>query len=235
MADPKNHYETLKVSPNASQAEIKQAYRRLVKIFHPDSQQETSDSQEIIRINAAYEILGDVQNRKNYDQKLRQRFDRANTVRQQRTTTAQKQYRAKRQTGKDVDEQIEEWLNLVYQPVNRLVFRILYSLKEQIDKLSADPFDDVLLDEFQDYLDACRDDLKQAQLKFRSLPNPPNLARAAAHLYYCLNQIGDGLDELKFYPLNYDDHYLHTGQEMFRIATRLYREAQQSMGAYVNS
>ncbi|KAF3885759.1 MULTISPECIES: J domain-containing protein [Nostocales] len=227
-----NHYETLKVRPDASQAEIKQAYRRLVKVFHPDSNQETSDSDAIIRINAAYEVLGDVQNRQNYDQKLRQRSDKASRSRQQRTASAQKQYQTTRQTGKEADEQIEEWLHFVYQPVNRLVYRILYSLKEQIEKLSADPFDDVLLDEFQDYLDACRDDLKQAQTKFRSLPNPPSLARTAAHLYYCLNQIGDGLDELKYYPLNYDENYLHTGQEMFRIANRLYREAQESMRAY---
>ncbi|MHC5614711.1 MAG: J domain-containing protein, partial [Nostoc sp.] len=44
-----NHYETLKVSPSASQTEIKQAYRRLVKLFHPDSHQETADHEQIIR------------------------------------------------------------------------------------------------------------------------------------------------------------------------------------------
>lgn len=57
------------------------------------------------------------------------------------------------------------------------------------------------------------------------MPNPANLAGVAAHLYYCLNQVGDGLDELEFFTLNYDDHYLHTGQELFRIAEGLRWEA----------
>ncbi|MEC4816126.1 MAG: J domain-containing protein [Scytonema sp. PMC 1069.18] len=227
-----NHYETLKVSPEASQAEIKQAYRRLVKMFHPDSHQETSDSDEIIRINAAYEVLGDVQSRQNYDQRLRQRSLTSSDRRQRRTATAHQQYKATRQTGKDADEQIEEWLHCVYYPVNRLLCRILYSLQGQIDKLSADPFDDILLEEFQNYLAACREDFKQAQVTFRSLPNPPSLAGAAANLYYCLNQVGDGLGELEYFPLNYDENYLHAGQEMFRIARHLHYEVKDAMGAY---
>jgi len=224
-----NHYETLNVNPQASQAEIKQAYRRLVKLFHPDSQQETADHQEIIRINAAYEILGDSQRRHNYDQEILNTFQTARNSRQQRTASAKEHYQAKRQTGKDTDEKVEEWLRLVYQPVNQLICKILNSLEEQIEELAADPFDDDLLDVFQDYIRTCRDDLKQAQTAFRSLPNPPSLARAAAHLYYSLNQVADGLEELAYFPLSYDDRYLHTGQELFRIATSLCCEAQASV------
>ncbi|MEH2245802.1 J domain-containing protein [Nostoc sp.] len=224
-----NHYETLKVSPSASQAEIKQAYRRLVKLFHPDSNQETADHEQIIRINAAYEVLGDNQNRRNYDQQLQDDSQKLNSDRLQRTASAQKHYQTRRKTGRDVDEQVEEWLRQVYQPVNRLLCTILYSLEEQMEQLAADPFDDELLDEFQEYLKTCRDDLKQAQITFRSLPNPPSLARTAAHLYYSLDQVADGLDELGYFPLNYDERYLHTGQELFRIATGLHCEAQVSV------
>ena len=224
-----NHYETLKVSPSASQAEIKQAYRRLVKLFHPDSNQETADNEQIIRINAAYEVLGDNQNRSNYDQQLQDDSQKLNSDRLHRTASAQKHYQTRRKTGRDVDEQVEEWLRQVYQPVNRLLCNILYSLEEQMDQLAADPFDDELLDEFQEYLKTCRDDLKQAQITFRSLPNPPSLARTAAHLYYTLDQVADGLEELGYFPLNYDERYLHTGQELFRIATGLHCEAQASV------
>ncbi|MEB3179139.1 MAG: J domain-containing protein [Nostocaceae cyanobacterium] len=230
MADS-NHYETLKVNPNASQAEIKQAYRRLAKLFHPDSQKETANHQEIVRINAAYEVLGDVQSRQSYDSQLHQRTQVSSKNRQQRTQAAQ-QNSSSRQRVRDMDEQIREWLRLVYQPVNRLVVRILLSLEEQIENLAADPFDDQLLEEFQEYLEECRNYLKQAQQAFRSLPNPPEVANAAVHLYYCLNQIGDGLDDLEYFPLNYDDRYLHTGQEMFRIARGLYREAREALQAY---
>ncbi|MBD2202419.1 J domain-containing protein [Calothrix sp. FACHB-1219] len=223
-----NHYEILKVSPNASQAEIKQAYRRLVKLFHPDSNQETADKEQIIRINAAYEVLSDAETRLNYDQQLKDSLQKLNS-RQQRTASAQRHYHATKHAGKDVDELIEEWLRLVYQPVNDILSDILNSLEEQIDELAADPFDDELLEEFQDYLTGCKDDLKQAQLAFRSLPNPPSLARTAAHLYYSLNQVADGLEELAYFPLNYDEHYLHTGQELFRIARRLHYEAKAAV------
>ncbi|MBD2252328.1 J domain-containing protein [Nostoc parmelioides] len=235
MVDSKkdsNHYETLKVSPKASQAEIKQAYRRLVKLFHPDSNQETADKEQIIRINAAYEILGDNQSRLNYDEELRDKSQKFKGDRLQRTASAQKEYQVKRKSGKDADEQVEEWLRLVYQPVNRLLCTILSSLEEQIEELAADPFDDELLDEFQEYLQTCKDNFKQAQTIFRSRPNPPSMARAAAHLYYSLNQVADGIEELAYFPLNYDDRYLHTGQELFRIATRLHCEAQASVSSH---
>jgi molecular chaperone DnaJ len=224
-----NYYETLKVSPSASQAEIKQAYRRLVKLFHPDSNQETADHDQIICINAAYEVLGDKHNRRNYDQQLQDDSQKLKSDRQQRTASAQKHYQTRRKTGREADEQVEEWLRRVYQPVNRLLCGILYSLEEQMEQLAADPFDDELLDEFLEYLQTCRDDLKQAQIIFRSLPNPPSLAGTAAHLYYSLNQVADGLEELAYFPLSYDERYLHTGQELFRIATRLHCEAQASV------
>ncbi|MGB3652036.1 MAG: DnaJ domain-containing protein [Rivularia sp. (in: cyanobacteria)] len=227
-----NHYETLNIDRNASQAEIKQAYRRLVKLFHPDVNQKATDSEQIIRINAAYEVLGDTQSRQSYDRQLHYSFEKTNSKRQQRTQTAQQQYKKRRKTGRNADEQVEDWLRSVYQPVNEFVCGILDSLDEQIDKLAADPFDDELLEDFQNYLQNCTENFKQAQNSFRSLPNPPSLARAAAHLYYALNQIGDALGELKYFPLNYDESYLHAGQEMFRIATGLYYEAQDSMGAY---
>ncbi|AFY58035.1 DnaJ-class molecular chaperone with C-terminal Zn finger domain [Rivularia sp. PCC 7116] len=227
-----NHYEILNVDRNASQAEIKQAYRRLVKLFHPDVNQKKEDKEQIIRINAAYEVLGDIKSRQSYDRQLHYSFEKNKKKRNERTQTAQQQYNKRRKTRRNADEQVEEWLRFVYQPVNRFVSDILNSWEDQIEKLAADPFDDELLEEFQNYLQDCKEKLKQAQNNFSSLPNPPNLARAAAHFYYTLNQIGDGLGELEYFPLNYDESYLHAGQEMFLIATQLYYEAQDSMGAY---
>ncbi|MBF2064462.1 MAG: J domain-containing protein [Calothrix sp. C42_A2020_038] len=229
MSD-QNHYDTLNVSQNASQAEIKQAYRRLVKLFHPDINPETTDPEEIIRINAAYEVLGDQKSRQNYDRRLN-KHSRDYSTNQQHTENIQKQ-QVKRQTGRDIDELVEQWLQRIYYPVNETLIAIIYSLQEQIDNLAADPFDSELLEAFQEYLDNCREQLKQAQVLFRSLPNPPSLARTAAHLYYCLNQVSDGLDELKYFPLNFDENYLHTGQEMFRIADQLLYEAQDSLNIY---
>ena len=224
-----NHYDTLKITTHATQAEIKQAYRRLVKIFHPDSNQKITDNEQIIRVNAAYEVLSDSKSRLNYDEKLRHSQQEFHHVRQKRAESAQQHYKTARKTRKDVDENVEEWLRLVYKPVNRILCTILNSLESQIEELAADPFDDDLLNEFQDYLESCREDLKEAQIRFRSLPNPVSFAPAAAHIYYCMSQVGDGIEELAYFPLSYDDRYLHTGQELFRIAKRLYREAQESV------
>lgn len=232
-----NHYHTLRVSATATHAEIKQAYRRLVKLFHPDSNPETADAEEIIRINAAYEVLGDPQRRASYDKERfyweRKKSGMEATVgrgdRQQRTADAQTEYRQYRQTTGDRDEQLQTWLKQVYQPVNNILCRILYSLNDEIDELSADPFDDELMTNFQDYLQTCRDFLSQAQASFRSMPNPSNFAGVAAHLYYCLARVGDGIDELEFFTLNYDEHYLHTGQELFRIAAGLRTQAQAAI------
>lgn len=228
-----NHYDTLDVDPAASQADIKQAYRRLAKQFHPDSNQATASHDRITQINAAYEVLGDPQRRRSYDAALHQRsqFSHAgpSTQRQRRAAQAQQHYYERRQTGQDADAQFEQWIQRVYQPIHRKVQQILQPLQEQIDELAADPFDDTLMEEFQIYLEDCQTYLEQAQRLFRSMPNPPTVAGVAAHLYHCLNQIGDGIEELNLFTLNYDDHHLHTGQELFRIARGLQREAQSAM------
>lgn len=230
-----NHYDTLEVSPTATQAEIKQAYRRLAKQYHPDSNQETASHDQIAQINAAYEVLGDPAQRQSYDHQLSARrwigSDYTSDVsdRQRRAAAAQDLYRRQRQTGKYSDEHLQRWIQQVYQPVNRLLSQVLNSLQDQIDDLAADPFDDELMEEFQAYLDDCRSDLQQAQRLFRSIPNPSNVAGVAAHLYYCLNQAGDGIDELERFTSSYDEHYLHTGQELFRIARGLKREAQAAL------
>lgn len=225
-----NLYDTLQVSPQATQAEIKQAYRRLVKRFHPDANRESSTCDRIIQINGAYEILGDPQQRQSYDRRQREGHSPFQSGdRQENAASAQNHYRQYRQKTGDRDAQLKHWLDQVYQPVNKILESILHSLDDEIDSLSADPFDDELMENFQDYLQVCRDFLTKAQGSFRSIPNPATVASVAANLYYCLDRVGDGIDELEFFTLNYDEHYLHTGQELFRIAVGLQAEAQEAI------
>ena len=222
MSSITNHYKTLKISPTATQAEIKQAYRRLVKLFHPDSRSDTANHEEIVRLNAAYEILGDTEHRQSYDRQFSQ-------PREQQSPCAPNVTRQQKQTAREADEQMEQWLIKVYKPVNRMINSILKPLKKEIDELSADPFDDELIEKFETYIETSRDFLKKAHNFLKAVPNPSNLAGVAAHLYYCINQVGDGIEELHLFTLNYDDRHLHTGQELFRIASRLRREAQEEL------
>ena len=65
----KNYYDTLGVSKTASAEEIKSAYRKLAKKYHPDlNPNDEVAASKFKEINEAYEVLGDEQKRKNYDQ-----------------------------------------------------------------------------------------------------------------------------------------------------------------------
>jgi len=64
----KNYYNLLGVRKDASDKEIKQAYRRLARKYHPDvNAGEKSAEAKFKEINAAYEVLSDKDNRKKYD------------------------------------------------------------------------------------------------------------------------------------------------------------------------
>ncbi|MGF1619123.1 MAG: DnaJ domain-containing protein [Rhodomicrobiaceae bacterium] len=61
-------YDVLGVERTANQAEIRTAFRNLVKMYHPDLNPDDADAQELFkRISIAYRILGDVEKRGRYD------------------------------------------------------------------------------------------------------------------------------------------------------------------------
>ena len=68
-----NHYELLQIAPDASQQELRQAFRRLSKRYHPDTTELPADqAQEAFRqLQLAYLTLSDPERRRMYDISLR--------------------------------------------------------------------------------------------------------------------------------------------------------------------
>jgi len=64
----KDYYATLGVDPSAGEAEIKTAYRRLARKYHPDVSKEAGAEDKFKAVNEAYEALRDPQKRAAYDQ-----------------------------------------------------------------------------------------------------------------------------------------------------------------------
>ncbi|MBW8367480.1 MAG: DnaJ domain-containing protein [Arenimonas sp.] len=64
----KDYYDTLGVEATAGEAEIKTAYRRLARKYHPDVSKEAGAEERFKAINEAYEVLRDKEKRAEYDQ-----------------------------------------------------------------------------------------------------------------------------------------------------------------------
>src|SRR5215469_1248173 len=67
MAAKRDYYEILGVARSASEEDIKKAFRRLARQYHPDVNKEKGAEEHFKEINEAYEILGDAQKRAAYD------------------------------------------------------------------------------------------------------------------------------------------------------------------------
>ena len=68
MAEKRDYYEVLGVNKNAGEEEIKKAYRRLAKQYHPDMNKDSPDAEEKFKeVNEAYSVLSDSDKRAKYD------------------------------------------------------------------------------------------------------------------------------------------------------------------------
>ncbi|CAH1107701.1 unnamed protein product [Psylliodes chrysocephalus] len=65
-----NHYDSLGITPKATQNEIKAAYYKLSMVYHPDKNKDEASLQKFRAITEAYEVLGNVKTRKMYDRGL---------------------------------------------------------------------------------------------------------------------------------------------------------------------
>ncbi len=117
----KDYYQTLEVDRNASQQQIKEAYRRLAFQYHPDRNMgDAGATQRMMEINEAYAALSDAGKRGEYDS-LRDRYGASAYDRFRQTHSAEDIFR-----GSDVDQVFEELARMFGFRSSDEVFREFY-------------------------------------------------------------------------------------------------------------
>ena len=205
MNDP---YSVLEVNRQASAAEIKAAYRRLVKQHHPDA---GGDDQRMLALNAAWEVLGDQERRLNFD---RTRISQVPVPRDPDLRRAKSVHNR----AVAADDVLVEWLRRVYAPIDRMLGDVINPFPAQFKALSADPYDDELMEVFCNYLETSSRKMERVKTLFQSLPTPASARGFGLSVYHCLSEVEDALAELERYTMGYVDNYLHDGREMLREA-----------------
>ncbi len=200
----KDPYQILKVHPSAKLEEIKKAYRKLVKIHHPDK---GGDSAVMLEINSAWETL----KKKHKDLNL-------NKV---NNSKVYKQNEYKRETNNySKSEDIKKWFQNIYLPIDKLLGQIINPLGSKIRDLSADPYDQILMDSFCLYLEESKNKITKIKKIYTSFGSPSIIRDFSLDLYHCLSHVEDGINELERYTMGYVDNYLHDGKAMIAIAKR---------------
>jgi len=200
----KDPYQILKVHPSAKLEEIKKAYRKLVKIHHPDK---GGDSAVMLEVNSAWETL----KKKHKDLNL-------NKV---NNSKVYKQNEYKRETKNySKSEDIKKWFQSIYLPIDKLLGQIINPLGSKIRDLSADPYDQILMDSFCLYLEESKNKITKIKKIYTSFGSPSIIRDFSLDLYHCLSHLEDGINELERYTMGYVDNYLHDGKAMIAIAKR---------------
>ena len=140
----KNYYKELGLKQNATRNEIKSAYRLLAKKYHPDT---GGDNEKFLSLQLAWETLNDPQKKAIHDKSLSTDEDYA--VGKNENWSSELKNKKNNSTNKDQD--IKDWIKKIYNPINRFISQVTKPLNDEIKKLSADPYDDELMNAFSLY------------------------------------------------------------------------------------
>lgn len=215
------HYQILGVQPYVTSQEIKKAYRKLVKSLHPDvdfseqsSHQRSAATQRMIELNEAYETLKDKEKRAAYDTEIG-------------AVNRNHRGRAPVLDENDTEEAREKYLRTVFHPARSAIVKILGKYKDRLQQLSQDIYDDILVAEFEEYVDLVEETLRKSSTALTNAVAPRSLNPAVQMMRYSIAQSADGLEEMRRFCQNYDYDHLSMAGNLFRIGIDLSKKALQ--------
>ena len=210
----KNFYEELGLKENATQDEIKSSYRRLVKKHHPDAGGETD---RFLSIQDAWETLNDPDKKNQYDKTLSS-FQKSSNF---HDANWEEKINTKKYSSKIKDNEVKNWMKYIYNPINKFISQIIKPLSQEIKELSADPYDEELMDKFCNYINLSQKKIDKVDELYKSISVPKSISSLGLDLYYCFSQVKDALSELDKYTKGYVDDYLFDAKEMMKEAKRI--------------
>jgi len=210
----KNLYEELGLKQNATRSEIKSSYRSLVKQHHPDA---GGKKERFLAIQSAWETLNDPIKKKQYDS----RFSFSSSSFDSLKENWEEELNSKKYNSSNKDKEVETWIKEIYAPINRLISQIIKPLNNEIKELSADPYDDLLMENFCNYISRSQKKIEKVEKIYNKKLVPKPISNLGLDLYHCFSQVKDALSELDKYTQGYVDDYLFDGKEMIKEAKRI--------------
>ena len=209
-----NYYAVLGLTNNVSLTDIKRAYRKLAKIYHPDIA--SNDKSKTIHfndfmsvLNEAYAVLSDSVKRTEYDQFI---LRNPSPVRYANNYLNEEKYR-------------EYYLKQILLKARNKCRTIILKYNKELNLLSFDLYDEELISNFEKYVTELENTLIYSSNLMSSFPCPHSLEPSALMMRQSIAQASDALDEIKRFSLNYDYNHLLMAKNLFSISLNLTKES----------
>ncbi len=174
----KNFYKELGLDKNATKSEIKSSYRSLVKQHHPDA---GGEKERFLAIQNAWETLNDPIKKEKYDRN----FFSSNSSFESLKEDWEEKLNSKKYNSSNKDKEVETWIKEIYTPINRLISQIIKPLNNEIKELSADPYDDQLMENFCSYISLSQNKIEKVEKIYNKKLVPKSLSNLGLDLYHC--------------------------------------------------
>ena len=211
----KNFYEELGLKKHATKSEIKSSYRSLVKKHHPDA---GGEKERFLAIQNAWETLSDPLKKEKYDKQF---ISSNSSFNEELNIHWEDNFKTQKNSSAIKDLAVQNWIKNIFNPTNKLISQIIKPLNYEIKALSADPYDELLMENFCNYNLLSQKKIEKVDKIYNSKSVPSSISNLGLDLYHCFSQVKDALLELDRYTQGYVDDYLFDGKEMMKEAKRI--------------